>query len=73
MFASDMTADRDDTKTATVHIVPKGRMWRVVRSEAGDEQGSTHEDLGGALDEATRGPVLVHVVVHPRDAASDAA
>jgi len=68
-----MTEDRQETRTATVHIVPKGRMLHVERGESEEEQGTAHADLGGALDEATKGPVLVHVVVHPRDAACDAA
>lgn len=74
MFADDMTQDIHETpKPATVHIIPKDRGWHVVRSEAGLEQPSTFSDLGEALDNATSGPVLVHVVVHPRNAASDAA
>lgn len=68
-----MNEDRQVTKSAIVHIVPKGRMWHVIRSESESEQGTAHPDLGKALDAATSGPVLVHVVVHPRDAACDAA
>lgn len=68
-----MTEDRENQQPSTVHIVPKGRMWHVVRSESESEQGTAHADLGKALDAATSGPVLVHVVVHPRDTACDAA
>lgn len=73
MFASEMTEDRQGNATKTVHIVPNGQVWHVVRREADSEETTAHSDLGQALDAATRGPVLVHVVVHSRDAASDAA
>jgi len=74
MFADDMTQDmHEPAKSTTVHIVPKGRGWHVVRPESREEEAATFSDLGEALDEATSGPILVHVVVHPRDAACDAA
>lgn len=74
MFADDMTQHiHEPARTTTVHIVPKGRGWHVVRPEESGEEPATYPDLGQALDEATSGPVLVHVVVHPRDAACDAA
>jgi len=69
-----MTQDiREPARTATVHIFPKGRIWHVVRPEAEPLEAATYDDLGLALDEATSGPMLVHVVVHPREVACDAA
>lgn len=71
---SDMTESNEPgAMTATVHIFPRGQGWRVVRSKAGAAESTTHRDLGNALDDATSGPVLVHVVVHPREVACDAA
>lgn len=68
-----MTENHDSLTPAIVHIMPRGRMWRVVRGEEPTGESATYPDLGRALDEATSGPVLVHVVVHPRDTVFDAA
>ncbi len=47
----------------TLHLVPRGGEWRVLRD--GDDQPlGVYGDLGRALDAATRGPRLVRVVVH---------
>jgi hypothetical protein len=68
-----MTESNDSAAlTATVHIIPGHEGWHVVRTDDGAEASTTHTDLGNALDEATRGPILVHVVVHSRDAADAA-
>ncbi len=68
-----MTENHENSGPAIVHIVPRGRLWRVIRGEGPAGESATYPDLGRALDEATRGPVLVHVVVHPSDTACDAA
>lgn len=69
-----MIADESrDRNASTVHIVPRGRLWSVVRESGNPENAETFSDLGRALDEATAGPVLVRVIVHERDSAAGAA
>lgn len=64
--------DSRERNAATVHIVPRGRLWSVVREPGDPASEETFSDLGRALDEATAGPVLVRVVVHERDSSSAA-
>ena len=52
--------------TRTVHIIPRGEQWVLIGSGSA-ERGMTFSDLGRALDAATRGADLVHVVVHERE------
>lgn len=54
--------------TRTVHLIPRGEQW-VLISPGNSERGMTFSDLGRALDAATRGNELVHVVVHERESA----
>ena len=53
--------------TRTVHIIPRGEQW-VLISAGNSERGLMFNDLGRALDAATRSEDLVHVVVHEREA-----
>jgi hypothetical protein len=53
----------------TVHLFPKADGWILMSLEKG-EQGRHFADLGRALDAATAGDRLVHVVVHERGAAA---
>jgi hypothetical protein len=50
-----------------VHIIPRGEQW-VLISAGNSERGLMFNDLGRALDAATRSEDLVHVVVHEREA-----
>ncbi len=49
----------------TVHLIPRDAHWVMIGVD-GTEVGTPFADLGLALDAATRGPRLVHVVVHTR-------
>lgn len=49
----------------TVHLIPRGDHWVMIGVD-GTENGTTFPDLGTALDQATSGDELVHVVVHTR-------
>jgi hypothetical protein len=71
--ARDMIEHDHGAAKKTVHIVPRGSLWRVVREGNEEAKASTYADLGRALDDATRGAVLVHVVVHQRENSCDAA
>ena len=49
----------------TVHLFPKADGW-ILMSLGQGENGRHFSDLGRALDAATAGDKLVHVVVHDR-------
>lgn len=56
-----MTTSTDSRQT--VHLIPREGHWVMIGID-GNESGTKFPDLGAALDEATRGDELVHVIVH---------
>lgn len=67
----EMPASRSSREPRVVHLFPKQDGWVLMGLDKG-EVGQHFPDLGRALDAASSGFSPVHIIVHEREAASQA-